>query len=97
MSAVVTFLPSRFEKARIAFSLTPSVTTVTLLFNLSASSTLTAAFVFASMFNVPCVLAMGSTYREANSLKWLLAIMGYYFAISLGLAFVAYHIGLLIF
>ena len=55
------------------------------------------AFVFASMFNVPCVLAMGSTYREANSLKWLLAIMGYYFAISLGLAFVAYHIGLLIF
>lgn len=55
------------------------------------------AFVFASMFNVPCVLAMGSTYREANSLKWMFAIMGYYFAISLGLAFVAYHIGLLIF
>ncbi len=55
------------------------------------------AFVFASMFNVPCILAMGSTYREANSLKWLLAIMGYYFLISLGLAFVAYHIGLLIF
>ena len=55
------------------------------------------AFVFASMFNVPCVLAMGSTYREVNSLKWLFALMGYYFAISLGIAFVAYRVGLLIF
>lgn len=55
------------------------------------------AFVFASMFNIPCVLAMGTTFREVRSWKWSLAIVGYYFAISLGLAFIAYHIGLLIF
>jgi len=67
------------------------------MLRLSISKPEALAFVFASMFNVPCVLAMGSTYREANSLKWLFAIMGYYFAISLGLAFVAYHVGLLIF
>lgn len=55
------------------------------------------AFLFASMFNVPCVLAMGTTYREASSFKWLATIMGYYLALSLGLAFIGYHIGLLIF
>ena len=52
------------------------------------------AFIFASMFNIPCVLAMGTTYRETHSFKWLLAIAGYYFAISLGLAFIVYHIAL---
>jgi len=55
------------------------------------------AFLFASMFNVPCVLAMGTTYREAGSVKWLCTIMGYYVALSLGLGFIGYHIGLLIF
>ena len=52
------------------------------------------AFIFASMFNVPCVLAMGTTYRETRSVKWTAAIAGYYFAISLGLAFIVYHIAL---
>ena len=52
------------------------------------------AFIFASMFNVPCVLTMGTTYRETRSAKWTAAIAGYYFAISLGLAFVVYHIAL---
>ena len=52
------------------------------------------AFIFASMFNVPCVLAMGTTYRETHSVKWTAAIAGYYFAISLGLAFIVYHIAL---
>ena len=55
------------------------------------------AFIFASMFNVPCVLTMGTTYRETHSFKWLLAIAGYYFAISLGLAFVVYHVALWVF
>ena len=55
------------------------------------------AFLFASMFNVPCVLAMGTTYREASSVKWLCTIAGYYLLISLTLAFIGYHIGLLIF
>ena len=55
------------------------------------------AFIFASMFNVPCVLTMGTTYRETHSFKWTAAIAGYYFAISLGLAFVVYHIALWVF
>jgi ferrous iron transport protein B len=55
------------------------------------------AFIFASMFNVPCVLTMGTTYRETRSAKWTAAIAGYYFAISLGLAFIVYHIALWIF
>ena len=55
------------------------------------------AFLFASMFNVPCVLAMGTTYREVGAIKWLATIMGYYIALSLGLGFIGYHIGLLIF
>lgn len=57
----------------------------------------TLAFLFASMFNVPCVFAMGTTYREASSVKWLCTIAGYYLLISLTLAFIGYHIGLLIF
>ena len=52
------------------------------------------AFIFASMFNVPCVLTMGTTYCETRSAKWTAAIAGYYFAISLGLAFIVYHIAL---
>ena len=52
------------------------------------------AFIFASMFNVPCVLTMGTTYRETRSAKWTAAIAGYYFTISLGLAFIVYHIAL---
>ena len=52
------------------------------------------AFIFASMFNVPCVLTMGTTYRETHSVKWTAAIAGYYFAISLGLAFIVYHVAL---
>lgn len=55
------------------------------------------SFLFASMFNIPCVIAIGTTYREMHSARWVVAIIGYYFAISLVLAFIAYHIGLLIF
>lgn len=55
------------------------------------------AFLLASMFNVPCVIAMGTTYREAGTLKWIATIVGYYLLISLGLAFIGYHVGLLVF
>ncbi len=50
------------------------------------------AFMFASTFNVPCVMALGTTYRESHSLKWTAKIAGFYVGSSLILSFVVYHI-----
>lgn len=55
------------------------------------------AFIFATTFNVPCVMALASTYRESHSLKWTLKIAAYYTCMALLLSCVIYHIGLLIF
>jgi ferrous iron transport protein B len=55
------------------------------------------AFIFAVTFNAPCLMAITSTYQETRSLKWTLRILGYYFATSLILAFLAYRIANLIF
>lgn len=55
------------------------------------------AFIFAVTFNVPCLMALTSTYQETRSLKWTLRIAGYYIGMSLVLAFIAYHVGNLIF
>ena len=54
------------------------------------------AFIFAVTFNAPCLMAMSSTYQETRSLKWTLRILGYYMAMSLVLAFLAFHIGTLL-
>ena len=55
------------------------------------------AFIFAVTFNAPCLMAISSTYQETRSLKWTLRILGYYMAMSLVLAFLAFHIGSLLF
>ena len=55
------------------------------------------AFIFATTFNVPCVMALASTYREAHSLRWTLLIALYYTCMALLLSCIVYHIGLLIF
>ncbi len=55
------------------------------------------AFIFAVTFNVPCLVALSSTYQETRSLKWTVRIALYYMSMSLVLAFLAYHVGLLIF
>ncbi|MGF7004425.1 Fe2+ transport system protein B [Lachnospiraceae bacterium PFB1-21] len=55
------------------------------------------AFIFAVTFNVPCLMAISSTYQETRSLKWTLRIALYYFCAALVLAFLVYHIGMLIF
>lgn len=55
------------------------------------------AFIFATTFNVPCVMALASTYRETHSLKWTLKIAAYYTCMALILSCVVYHIGALIF
>ena len=55
------------------------------------------AFIFATTFNVPCVVALASTHRETHSLKWTLRIACYYTAMALILSCIVYHVGLLIF
>ncbi|SCX92471.1 ferrous iron transport protein B [Lachnospiraceae bacterium XPB1003] len=54
------------------------------------------AFIFAMTFNMPCVVALAATYQETHSAKWTGRIVLYYTVVSLILAFLAYHIGLLI-
>ncbi len=54
------------------------------------------AFIFAVTFNVPCIVAVAATYQETHSAKWTAIISLYYTVGSLLLAFIAYHIGLLI-
>ncbi|MCR4732688.1 MAG: ferrous iron transport protein B [Lachnospiraceae bacterium] len=65
-----------------------------LLANVSKPEAL--AFIFAMTFNMPCVVALAATYQETHSAKWTARIMLYYTVVSLILAFIAYHIGLLI-
>lgn len=55
------------------------------------------AFMFATTFNVPCVVALASTQRETHSLKWTLRIAAYYTVMALLLSCLVYHVGLLIF
>lgn len=54
------------------------------------------AFIFAMTFNMPCVVALAATFQETHSAKWTARIVLYYTAVSLILAFLAYHIGMLI-
>ena len=54
------------------------------------------AFIFAMTFNMPCVVALAATYQETHSARWTAKIVLYYTVVSLILAFIAYHIGLLI-
>lgn len=49
------------------------------------------AFIFAVTFNVPCVMALASTYRETHSLKWTLRIAAYYTVSALVLSCIIYH------
>lgn len=65
-----------------------------LLSNVSKPEAL--AFIFAMTFNMPCVVALAATYQETHSAKWTGRIVAYYTVVSLILAFLAYHIGLLI-
>jgi len=54
------------------------------------------AFIFAMTFNMPCVVALAATFQETHSAKWTARIVLYYTLVSLLLAFVVYHIGMLI-
>lgn len=54
------------------------------------------AFIFAVTFNVPCVMALASTYRETHSLKWTARIAAYYTCAALLLSCLLYHIAALV-
>lgn len=53
-------------------------------------------FIMAIVFNVPCTMTVAATFRENHSKKWVALSVVYYLVFSLVLAFVFYHIGLLI-
>ncbi|MDO5547035.1 MAG: ferrous iron transport protein B [Eubacteriales bacterium] len=53
------------------------------------------AFIFAVTFNIPCVVAVASTYNETHSAKWTARIALYYICMALLMSFVVYHVGAL--
>lgn len=55
------------------------------------------AFIYAFFFNMPCLMALSAASQETHSLKWTVRVALYYIGMSLVLACVVYHIGLLIF
>ncbi len=50
------------------------------------------AFMFAVTFNIPCVMALSTTYRESHSVKFTAKVAGFYFGAALLLSCVVYHI-----
>ncbi|MDO4522652.1 MAG: ferrous iron transporter B [Eubacteriales bacterium] len=50
------------------------------------------AFLFAVSFNVPCVMALSTTYRETHSLKWTVRLALFYTGSALILSCLIYHI-----
>ena len=55
------------------------------------------AFMVAVTFNVPCLMALSSTYQESHSLSWTLKIALYYIATALILSMITYHAASLFF
>lgn len=53
------------------------------------------AFMCACTFNIPCVMALSTTYRESHSLKWTARIAAFYVCGALLLSCIVYHIAAL--
>ncbi|MCR5096634.1 MAG: ferrous iron transporter B [Erysipelotrichaceae bacterium] len=49
------------------------------------------AFIFACTFNIPCVMALITTYRESHSFKWTARVALFYIGSALLLSCVVYH------
>jgi len=62
----------------------------------SVSQAEALAFMFAVTFNIPCVMALSTTYRESHSLKWTARVAVFYFGSALLLSCIVYHIAALI-
>lgn len=55
------------------------------------------AFIVAVTFNVPCLMALSSTYQESHSLKWTIRIALYYIFTALLLSCIVFHLSKLFF
>lgn len=55
------------------------------------------AFIFAVTFNIPCIVAVASTYQETHSAKWTGRIALYYVGMALLMSFLVYHVGVILF
>lgn len=53
------------------------------------------AFMAACTFNIPCVMALTTTYRESHSFKWTARVALFYIGMALLLSCVVYHIAAL--
>ena len=53
------------------------------------------AFMFAVTFNIPCVMALSTTYRESHSIKFTLKLAAFYFGLALLLSCIVYHVAAL--
>ena len=60
-----------------------------------AANIVALAFIFAVTFNIPCVVAVASTYNETHSAKWTVRIAIYYICVALLMSFVVYHVAAL--
>jgi ferrous iron transport protein B len=49
------------------------------------------AFIFACTFNIPCVMALVTTFRESHSFKWTGRVALFYIGCALLLSCVVYH------
>ena len=50
------------------------------------------AFMFACTFNIPCVMALSTTYRESHSFKWTFRVALFYVLSALILSCIVYHV-----
>ena len=53
------------------------------------------AFMFATTFNIPCLMALSTTYKESHSLKWTAKVALFYICNALILSCIVYHIATL--
>ena len=49
------------------------------------------AFMFATTFNIPCLMALSTTYKESHSLKWTVKVALFYICNALVLSCIVYH------
>lgn len=50
------------------------------------------AFMFATTFSVPCLMALSTTYKESHSLKWTVKVALFYVCNALVLSCIVYHV-----
>lgn len=50
------------------------------------------AFMFATTFNIPCIMALSTTYKESHSLKWTVRVALFYICNALIVSCVVYHV-----